>query len=237
MKNQKLIVPLLLSGIFFLSACKKNKEPVISNDEAADVVETTVSTKDAGVSDDYTEMSKIVVEDYALYQSNCSYTDDTSYSVTQNTGVRTYDMDMTLSWTVDCTGGQANSVIFDYNKTGTYNGPRLTRTGKSSGQLTFTNIAPTETYLIANGTLTANGTSDFSVQGTDKSLSTVTTFTLSNLHVDKTTYEITEGTATVNLEATGEDDSLTLTGSVTFLGSGQATITINGTSYTIDIYG
>lgn len=223
-------------SLIWMTSCKKNEEPVLTEEESADVVESTMSTKDAGVCEDYTEMAKIAVDDYALYQFDCSYTDDTSYAIYQSTGTRTYDMTMNLAWTVDCSGGQVNAVTFDYSRSGSYSGPRLTRSGTETGALTFTNLDPAETYLVANGNLVANGTSDFTAQGTEKSVSTVVTVGLSGLHVNKTTYEITEGTGTLTIDATGEENSLTLTGSITFSGNGQATVTINGTAYTIDLY-
>lgn len=234
MKMKKMFVA---AGLILLAtSCKKNEEPVLTEEEAADVVESTVSTKDAGVCEDYTEMAVIAVEKYPVYEFDCSYTDDTSYSIYQSSGIRTYDMDVNLAWTVDCSGGTVNTITCDYNRTGSYTGPRLTRTGSETGQLTFGNLESSFAYLTASGNLTANGTSDFSAQGTEKSISTVMTVTLTGLHIDKTSYQITEGSGTLNIEATGEDDSITLTGSITFLGSGQATVTINGTSYTIDLY-
>lgn len=234
MKTQKLLL-MTVAGITLMS-CKKEEEPVLTDEQTTEVVESTVSTNDAGVTTDYTEMAKVAVDDYNTYKYNCTYADDTTYTINQSTGIRTYNTTVNLAWTVDCNGGTVNAITFDYNRSGSYSGPKLTRSGSETGQLTFTNLESADSYVIANGSLTANGNLDFSVQGDEKTASTVMTISLSELQVDKTSYEILSGSGTLNVEATGEENSTTLTGSIIFVGGGQATVTVNGYSHTFDLY-
>ena len=230
------ITMLFLLGFVFLSSCKKEEE-VLTDQESSDLIEASISEQDAGAMSDYKIAADIAMTEYAVYEFNCSYTGDTTYSTVLSTGIRTYSMSSTLTWNVNCSGGTVNAITFDLTNTGTYTGPRLSREGTTTASLTLTNLSSTSSTLTGNGNINYTGSADYEGKKTSKTVETTLAMTLSDLVINKTTYEIEGGTASITITASSGGNSITKTASITFAGGGSATITINGNSYTISIYG
>ncbi len=86
---------------------------------------------------------------------------------------------------------------------------------------------------IVSDSYTLIGQATGNLRQTDPTLNCVTTRTLTNLMVNKSTYVITGGTATAQVTVTnGSGSTKTVSGNLTFNGDGTVTVVINGRSHT-----
>ncbi len=221
---------MLAMASLMIVSCNKEEDPAMTEEQAADYIETSISSSDGGFNE---ELRKVVELAYAEYENNCSYTGDTTFTSEYN-GVRSYNYTSTMDWFVTCDGLAVSSITFNLNKTGNYEGPRLTRQGTTTGSITISDLLNTTSYT-ANGSLTSNGSAEFTGVKNNVSTTMSSSMTLSNLSVNKTSYEIESGAASVQIDATGNSNSASFNASVTFNGGGSADITINGTTYSITI--
>jgi hypothetical protein len=117
---------------------------------------------------------------------------------------------------------------------GSYNNNRMTSSdyGDATWELTGLNEAVNE--FTANGTYARNGEQTFKVEGTvtESNMDIVVT----NMKIDKSNQEITEGTAEVSVHGTADsDESFDFEGQIVFKGNGRATLTVNGKTFNLNL--
>lgn len=221
----------LLGLSLALTSCKKDDpEDPMTDDQAADLIESILSSEDGGVSEDYISSAKIAVEEYPAYQFDCSFSGDSTFHRSIS-GARTFDVSSILSWSGVCAGGQVTSLEFALSNQTTYSGPALSRVGSSTGQLVLTNLASSYATLALSGNLSSTGNATYGSKISDTDVN----MTFTNVAVDKTSYKIVSGTASITITASLNGTSVTKTAQVTFNGN-TATITINGNTYTFTMY-
>lgn len=232
-KNHLLALLLLAtSALSTFTACKKDPEEIaalLSESEAAEIVETAMSDRTAGMEAPTVDLAKLIESSLG----SCGVPGDTSFSKSK-AGAVSYNYTFDLGWIVNCNAlniPQNASATLKGN--GTFGTARWDGTTQGSGSLTFTGLALSEPNYIANGSYTASGdlTGDF--RKTDPSINCKTELTLSSLTISKTTYAITGGTGTVKITATSASgQSQTLNGTLKFNADGTVTVTVNGHSHT-----
>lgn len=206
----------------------------MTEEEVVDLVETSMAGDDSGLASDVTYVAGKAIEDSSEYASDCNYSGDSTFSSTFSGATRSYDYAYNYTWDVTCDGFIPVALNFNSSRTGNYTGTRLTTDGSALSTLTLTDLFTGSEYTL-NGSYDYAGSSELTRQGNTISASYDLDITLTDVKVDKLALVINSGTASFNLIASNDANTLTFTGSVTYLGNGSATVVINGDAYNINI--
>lgn len=226
------LLSLLTAALVTFSSCKKDPEEIaalISESEAAEIVETAISDRTAGAEMPTVDVAKLIESSLG----NCGIPGDTTFSKSR-AGAVSYNYGYELGWVVNCnTLNIPQNASATLKGSGTFGTARWDGTTQGNGSLTFTGLSPAEPNYIANGTYTITGklTGDF--RKTDPAINCTVEVTLTALTISKSTYAITGGTGTVKVTATSANgQSTTQNGSIKFNADGTVTVTVNGHSHT-----
>lgn len=236
-RNQTLLTILLFTASLVLfSACRKDPEEIIaliSESEAAEIIETSVAERSAGWTAPAVSMAEIV----DLYAQSCGASGDTTIQKNKSTGVATYGYVFNMDWLVNC-----NNLNIPVDATthiagnGSFATAHWTGTDATNGNLTFTGLDLQSPEYIANGSYTLQGDITGNLRRTNPTFNCKTELTLTGLKINKSTYAITGGTGSATVTGTtGSGQSKTFTGTLTFNGDGTVTVVVNGYTYTFQL--
>jgi hypothetical protein len=153
---------------------------------------------------------------------------ETTITRQKATVVYTYDYTFYLSY-----GLVGTSFDVTYHMSGTYSTQRMSSDDSAYAVLHFTNLASNPITL--NGTYRRLGTQTFRI-GETKKFATTTEGIISDVTIDRNTKRVTGGTVVVAVTAQRNDGStITLNGSLTFLGNRLATLVINGKTFNLNL--
>ncbi len=153
---------------------------------------------------------------------------ETTLTRQKTVGVYTYSYTFHFSY-----GLVGTSFDILYDMKGTYSTPRMSSNDSANAVLHFTDLSANPVSL--NGTYLRLGSQTFKV-GETKQLNTIVEATLTNITVDRNTKRVTGGTVALAVTAERDDGStISLTGTLTFLGNHQATLVINGKTFTLNL--
>ncbi len=241
----------LASIVWLFTACQPaaedqpQPENAISEEEAAELVETAVSETSQGMSSEAENaamMAAGTTNANGQTTMNCGETRDTTLSYNRNlpNGYVTYTND--IQWTLQCNQlhvptsmqyvGDATAEFETYRALGNFNA--LTAFDLSG-------LAPAQPEYTLNGLYTFEGTVEGKGLGlgSDQLQGTYTLtleITVENLTFDKDAFLITGGTATFTMTVSVDGNvPVTFEGTIEFLGNGDATVIINGQQYDIDL--
>jgi hypothetical protein len=152
---------------------------------------------------------------------------ETTITKRKTSGVYTYD------YTFHFVYGFVNpSFDVQYDMKGIYSTPRMSSDDSAFAVLHFTSLQSNP--IVLNGTYVRLGSQTFRV-GETKQLTTVIQGTLTNVTIDRSTKRVTGGTVVLSVTANRSDGTtLTLSGTLTFLGNRQATLEINGKTFNLN---
>jgi hypothetical protein len=216
------------------NSCRKELPVTVSPEEIADIVSNALQYETSGAVME--ALSAVTLEDiYTALDEHCNETFDSTlnYSYSQNTVSADYERSM--EWVVNCTGFNIpTDIAYTSTANGEYSTFRMSSVDASSNELTITGLDIGGGNYFVNGTSVRTGTQESNIR--DISLSSTCDLTLEEVEISKSTYEIIagEGTVTVTGENSG-GNSFSFTGSIVFNGDGTATLTLNGTEYTINL--
>lgn len=215
------------------ASCSKEKKAVTEED-AVDLIEGSLQSNTAGLNETVKEYSELIVEELAI-NGGCSQNYDTTYNI-DYTGIN-LQANYAVNWgyNLTCTFGVPSTAVLTATSDGTYSTNRMKSDDNSTANLTITGLQPTFSALNFSGNLTRNGSQTITVNSKTREVTSTITLNLTDLVVNKTTYEIESGSGTAVLTADNGDDTFTFNGSITFNGGGSATLVINGNTYTINL--
>lgn len=249
MKNElvlnsfKSLVLITLLSTLGLVSCSNDDDndasATITEQEVVDAVESSMAKESNGLSKTM-ETTIVTAEEESMLveQENnlCGQTTTENFTQTGDNGNYSYDYNINTSYFLSCTAfGFPSSLAFEASTDGQYITPRMTSNDTSSLDWTVSGLSPVNSSVTFNGEYQRNGTQVSLVRNMNTFESTLT-FNLSSVIVNKTTYEIESGTATVAFVGTSSTGAqYTFVGSITFNGDGTATLLINGNTYTINL--
>lgn len=224
----------LAFGALALVSCKKDPEEVqalISDIEAAEIVETAVAGRSAGVTVSTEDMAEI------LASLTCGQPGDTTFQHSGSAGQASYTGTFDLGWLVTCSNlGVPQSAAFSLDGSTSFTAARWAGSGSGSGDLTATGLNPAATAYVFDGAYSSSRNLTGNLRVVDPNISTTTEITLDALTIRKSDKVITGGNATVVISATNTQGvSRTLNGTLVFNGDGTATVTVNGYSHTFQL--
>jgi hypothetical protein len=156
--------------------------------------------------------------------------DSTIAYASTGTTAPSYTYSLMWKYTLACT--VPSSLTLNFNGSGSYNGLVYSTSFTSTGGFVLTGLGSTATSFTFGSTYTRTGTTTSKV-GNQYTFNHTLSITSSNIMYDKTTDEITSGTATVSVKVTSSSgNSWTYGGMLTFLGNKTAKLVLNsGTVY------
>ncbi len=218
-----------------LTGCKKDDDDTItiSNEDVSDLVANCLESGVWGVSSQFKESAQLA-EPY-MTTPYCGYTGDTSLIKNYGGSSIQYSYNFTWNWTMNCTGPVPSSVAITYNSTGNNASSVMKSTFNTTGNFTMTGMEVSSTEYLFDGVYTRNGDYTSKIRESH-SCNTVITLTFTDVAMSKTDYIFNSGSAVLDITCTTTDSqTFTFTGTIVFLGNQNCSITINGTTYTVQV--
>ena len=228
-----------LSLVFLATSCNKDNElndSAITNDVADDIA-ASLGKSNSGLSGELEDIAKLAAE----YPNTKAATLDTIYSVdttftrsSAEGAIISYSYSFHAEWGYVLQGATLNNIYYNAVVEGSYDAPRIGGSGNREGHWVMTGLQISSPTYIINGTSARLGNSHSKV----RKKSTITSnseVTLTDVKVDKSTYLIKGGTLSWNISGTVNDKEYSYSATIIFNGDGTAGLSINGTSYTIDL--
>lgn len=240
-KSSSKLVALLLVTTLSITSCNKDDDNSTSNAiEEADAVETienSLVTESNGMSKSM-ETTMVYAESQNLYTTspsiNCGQLYSEAFSENYSSSNYTYNYSANCNYLLNCNvDGNAQSFDYSFNRNGDYDTPRMSSDDEVNANWNITDLDASVTNTLFNGSYVRNGSQVSKVRNMNTFNSTLT-YSLNNIAVNKDTYKIVSGSASVVFQGTSTSgNSYTYNGTITFNGDDTATLVINGNTYTI----
>lgn len=224
----------LIIGSTLFTSCSKEENKEITEEDAVELIESSLQENTAGITETVGKYSEELITDYSI-NSNCSQSYDTTYTFSYSGIVTQADYTVNWGYLMNCNLGIPTSVALNATSSGTYSTNRMNSNDNTSASLNVTGIEPSSATLFFSGDLTREGTQTITINSNTHEITSTITVTLTNLVVNKTTYQIESGSGTAILSANNGTDPFSFTGDIVFNGGGSATLTLNGNTYTINL--
>lgn len=223
-----------------ISSCKKDQTDLITEDDAADAIASTMARPVGGSADDAGEVArfariKIFIPGKKWIE--CGETKDTSFTRSLSSGLFTATHTHNVTVTLNCDGQQPTSLVWTGNVTGSFDSPKMSGNNTGTRNWTLTGFSQDQSVpLILNGTTSRNGIRTSKVRNR-YTFETNVNHTYTNVTIDKITEKITGGTGTVSAVINiSNGRTKSYNGTILFNGDDTATLTINGRVFTIQLY-
>ncbi len=234
----ELIIILLTFSI--LQSCKEDEPVEITEEDAADIVQSSLESETGGITDDVAMVTDFIVQENYVVQEKSEQLEcgvDTSITRTfsKPTGIRTGSC--TYIWDILKTCAEADtSISWTGNYNGSYETPRILGTTSGTRDWSIDGIESSNNFLTLNGSVSRNGSHTSKIRQ-QRSFSSETSYQFTDVVVSKQSQQIQSGTGSFQILVNVSDEtSKTFTGTITFNGNGSATLVINGQTFTFDIY-
>lgn len=234
----KTIYSFLVASLLLVTSCNDKSEPspVVSNEEAADMVASSVASSSGGFSVAIEDATVTTNANGSARTQACGYTDSYTQTKVNTTGANTtYSFTYQYAYALTCGAGVPQKMSATATYDGSLDGPRIST--QASGALVFdiTSLEESSATYLINGEFERDGTFTSKVREKNTSASTIK-ISLTGVEVNKNTKMITAGTGTITItgSVSGKGD-FSFTGSITFKGNKQADVEINGSKYSINI--
>lgn len=228
-------------AIAMFSSCKKENNTSsteVTVDDASDAIVSSVSSETGGMSATVSTTTELAASKGVFTTTpsiNCGQLYTASYAASASNSGYSYNYNGSSQYQLTCSGYLPSSFTFGHTMEGVYETPRMSSDDDATSSWTLTGLEPSVANTSFNGSYVRNGSQQSKVRN-QRSFTSTITITASNITVNKSTYKITGGTASVSFSGTASGgNTYTYTGSITFNGDGTATLTINGNTYTINL--
>jgi len=208
----------------------------VTTDDAADIVAGSLSSNSNGIA---SVAADATVNASVIYGAHLKCGTVRSDTISRQGGSGTpfsFSYKLTYNFMVDCnSGSQPDSLSINLTYSGSYSGPNMSSSNSGSSIFGVGGLLPTDTAFVINGEYKRAGSFSSKVDTADHGNSNVD-IVISSLTLKKPGRMIESGTATFNITGTGpHKGSFSFTGNIVFNGDGTATVTVNGTVYTINL--
>jgi hypothetical protein len=227
------ISAVLLLFLAVVSCKKTSNSPsaAISNDEVANISAGSLSMSTDGLATNSNDIAISALTD----GQGCGTSLADSTTKSGNVDNVSFNYFLKYIHTLTCnTNNQHDNIVYDLNFHGHFEGPNINSIDTGSSSFKIAGFTPQATAFVINGDYKRHG--KFTLKIGDKASGTsFVDIMVANLTVDKTTKNITGGSATFAISVTVPKGTFNFNGPVTFNGDGTANITINGTTYSINL--
>jgi hypothetical protein len=230
---------IFLSGLLLLAfACSDddNNEAAVANDEAAEMIASSVSSDAGGLASVLYDASVSSQANAGGRAQACGYSESLDVAKTNLPGARiTYSYAYHYDYALTC----ANNLPATYTSNIAYHGslstPRMSTENEGTGNLTIQTLDAAYQYFTFNGAYNRTGSFVSNIRNKNTSNSTIT-FEIDGITVDKESKTITGGSASITITGSvAGKGSFSYSGTITFPGGQLADLDINGTLYSLNI--
>jgi hypothetical protein len=209
----------------------------ITTDDAADMAAGALSQSSNGVADvalDATLNASLI---FAGHPRCGTLRSDTVSRKSTSGSQYTYSYNLTYNFVVDCnSSNQPDSLLSNLTYSGSYSGPNMSGTNSGSSDFGVSGLLTTDTAFFINGQYKSAGSFASKVDTANHGSNTIS-IAVTNLTLKKPLRVIEGGSATISISgSTPKHGSFSFTGTIVFNSNGTATVTINGTVYSINLY-
>lgn len=235
MKNQILSLCALTLILFGFSSCNKGNGEIrtaISETQISYLVESALQESMAGLTAQIEAMVNIAKDNVS---AQCGTTQDTTINVSNQTVIGSAEYTTNYTWSLECEGNAA-PLNFDFtcHTEGNYNNNRMSSSDHGDANWELKGLSASATEFTANGNYARDG--EQTIKGEGTFMESNMDIVVSNLKINKTTEEITEGTALVKVTGTADSgQTLNFEGQITFKGAGKATLVVNGKTFNLSL--
>lgn len=204
----------------------------LSEGEAVEIIEAALQEASAGLQQH--------LEDLVENLEEISIEEVCDSVIVKQDSASSQNPRLTLSYTTDwvfdlsCNGFNIpQAATFTAATTVDYATSRMISDDETSFNGDVNGLALSASAYLINGDYLRDGTQDF-IGSSPKTANSLLDMELTNLEVDKGDREILSGTATYSLTGS-TSQPFSYTGTITFLGNGDLTLVVNGTTYNISL--
>lgn len=231
----------LLMAVTIVSCQDDNKDDTsaVTEAEAVDAIGASVTAESNGVAKMSADASTAATDKF-VYTNNPSIACGQLYTESHNavgSGLTySYNYTGTHSYELTCSAaGLPDSFAYSYDMDGTYDTTRLSSDDNATASVAVTGLGNDNPVAVINGSYVRNG-SEVSKVHLMRSFTSLITINLANVSINKTSQQITGGTASVNITGAGSGGAtFSYNGAITFNGNQTATLVVNGNTYTINL--
>ncbi|MCG6189830.1 hypothetical protein [Maribellus maritimus] len=247
-KNFLLVGIITLAGLFSITSCNNDDDPVaeeaISEEEVVEILSTSLASGTDGVTADIETaagLSRQSVDDSNSIKSanigktlSCGESSDTTFTIQRGSSLITFESSKTYNYMLECDESE-NPLLLDINLMyeGNLDAPRVASQHSGSADFTVASIEHTSDMYLINGTWKRSGSFESKIrnQGTRQAS---LRFELIDVAVEKEPKEIDNGTIIFSIEGESASGSSSADykyeGTITYNGNGEAIIEISGSS-------
>jgi len=207
----------------------------VTNSEAADMAANSLSVNSNGVVNIIGDLT-LDAASYVRQHLGCgTLRSDTISRQSPAGSTTTYSYNLKYNYIVVCTNKVADSLSSSLIYSGSFSSPNLSQSNSGSSIFGVSGLDSAATNYVINGEYKSAGSfqskTDTASHGSNNVDIVFTSLTLS-----KPSRTIASGSATVSITgAVPRSGSFSYTGTLVFNGNGTATLTLNGTKYTINL--
>ncbi len=234
---------LYVIGIIILSvlfSCKKDEitnSNNLTNDEAAEITASSLSSGNAGSSEQFEDAAKFsedIINDTISQKASAVY--DTTFSVLKDTGRITFNYTFHYQYGMRYNESSHQFEYFmNYDTDGHFQSLRLTSDDSSDGTLVLTGTEQNSDYYYINGNVTRTGEQSTSVNE-KKSVSATIIFNFNDIKIRKSDYKLVSGSGDITIKGkTSEGNEFSFAGTIVYKEDGTIILTINGEEYIVDL--
>ncbi len=235
MKITKIIIATVLIISFY--SCNKKEEIIdtLSNNEAKELIASSLQKNTSGFDAEIEEIAKESTENYAVNSDcNIQYQDNFERHYAETVVTANY----TVNWTYQMNCNNLNipqSINFLISSNGNYHTQNIVSQDSTESSMDVFGLQPSADSLTFSGYFKRVGTQELNAVNT-RNVSSTVEIMFTDITVNKETYLIDSGNATIVLTGTTTDNqTFNFTANLVFNGQRTATLTINNETYTIDL--
>jgi len=223
-----------------ISACKKPTALLssnVSNADAATMLAGSLSANSYGLTNISTDIGMHVNTAMSSNQACGSTVIDTVTRRSVPGADVSYSYKLTYSRKLTCnTSSQPDNVSSNLAYSGFFSNSALSITNSGTAVFTVAGLTTNATAYVLNGEYKSSGSFKLKPDTAANNGSASVDIVVKNINVSKATQVINSGTATVIVTGTTvKKGDFTYNGTLTFNGNFMATLTLNGSNYTINL--
>jgi hypothetical protein len=219
------------------TSCEKAQEDQISTELDA-VTTGIIAELSAAATQDIAKIGNTSAQSQLLKSGVCGATQDTTIANSFTKGNASKSGSLTLAWTLNCNQIKVpTSLSVKATGTGNLDSKILSSSSNSTGNFSISGLAKSATVYSIDGTLQQIAQPVSKVRNETHFYSQIDA-KVSKVTVSKdSSHQITSGTVafTVQTGQLREQAQVLVEGSIVFKGNKQATVTVNGKTYEIDL--
>ena len=220
-------------------SCNKDTDedstPAVTEEEAVELVEASLSEESAGASEITAEYARVYDEEIEQ-NVQCNVSQQTTYNLAHNGDLAQANYRFEWDYLIACNSlSIPESATFNASGNGTYSTNRIESDDACNFSANVTGLEPSVSAMTFNGSFERSGTQSLTTNRNTHSLTSTFNSQLNDLVVSKADYQIDSGTGNFTLTGTNNQHQFSFTGTIEFTGNQTATVTLNGSSYTISL--